>query len=84
MSESASQILQDRYLRFMLQMSMTKPSTKFLLVGGTTVQGQFQAVDSESNRFRVNDLQSPTGFYQRAIVRGSDVVLLEADLPQRS
>ncbi|RUP02631.1 hypothetical protein BC936DRAFT_140618 [Jimgerdemannia flammicorona] len=44
------------------------------------VKGTFVATDSENNRFRINGLQTPMGVYERAVIRGTDVDVLEIEL----
>lgn len=38
------------------------------------------ATDSESNRFRINNLQTPIGIYECAVIRGADVDVVEVKL----
>ncbi|KAI7906605.1 uncharacterized protein BX663DRAFT_497061 [Cokeromyces recurvatus] len=70
-------LLRDRYLQLWLNVTDTKPQCKFHLYGGTVVQGELIATDSENNRFRVNQLESPLGIYNKVIVRGTDVDWIE-------
>ncbi|KAG2205909.1 hypothetical protein INT46_002529 [Mucor plumbeus] len=62
---TASDILRDRYLQLWLNVVQNKPHATIHLH------------DSENNRFRVDDLKAPLGTYDRAIIRGNDINLIE-------
>ncbi|RUS18647.1 hypothetical protein BC937DRAFT_88496 [Endogone sp. FLAS-F59071] len=78
--ESALSILRERTLSFWLQATQQKPDVKARLFQGTTIEGTFVATDSESNRFRINNLQTPIGIYECAVIRGTDVDVVEVKL----
>ncbi|KAI8638551.1 hypothetical protein BD408DRAFT_422858 [Parasitella parasitica] len=76
MSE-ANDKLRDRYLQLWLNVVQYKPQATIHLHGNSTVHAKLYSTDSENNRFRVDELKSPLGTYDRAIIRGSDINLIE-------
>lgn len=52
----------------------------FLVHDKSHVVGTFKAIDAESNRVRVNQLQTPNGTYESAVLRGSDIEVIDFDL----
>ncbi|PHZ12503.1 uncharacterized protein RHIMIDRAFT_282299 [Rhizopus microsporus ATCC 52813] len=76
----AEEKLRDRYLQLWLSTIKESPTATFQLHGGITVQGKLRATDSENNRFRVDRLESPMGTYDRAVIRGTDINVIEWDV----
>lgn len=74
---SAREILRDRYLQLWLHVAQDTPHATIHLHGNTTVNAKLCSTDSENNRFRVDELRAPLGTYDRAIIRGSDIDLIE-------
>ncbi|KAF1798269.1 hypothetical protein V8B55DRAFT_1601392 [Mucor lusitanicus] len=74
---NAREILRDRYLQLWLHVVQDTPHATIHLHGNTTVNAKLCSTDSENNRFRVDKLQAPLGTYDRAIIRGSDIDLIE-------
>lgn len=74
---NAKDLLRDRYLQLLLQITKTQPQAVFDMYGGTCVDGQLCGTDAESNRFRVNQLQSPMGTFDKAVIRASDLNRIE-------
>ena len=74
---TASDILRDRYLQLWLNVVQNKPHATIHLHGNSTVNAKLCSTDSENNRFRVDDLKAPLGTYDRAIIRGNDINLIE-------
>ncbi|RCH88508.1 hypothetical protein CU098_010480, partial [Rhizopus stolonifer] len=71
---NAKDILRDRYLNLWLNVVKETPkATLHMHGGGGVVQGKLCAADSESNRFRVDELESHLGVYQKAVIRGDDI-----------
>lgn len=70
---NAKDALRDRYLQMWLQVVKNEPNATFEMHGGTKVEGQLCGTDTENNRFRVNQLQSPMGTLDKAVIRGSDL-----------
>ncbi|KAI9495179.1 hypothetical protein BDB00DRAFT_870634 [Zychaea mexicana] len=50
---------------------------KFTLYGNTAAQGTIKGVDSQTNRFVVRQLETPSGLYEKAVLRGDDVQAIE-------
>lgn len=73
----ANHILRDRYLQLWLNLIQQEPIATFHLHSNCTVQGKLCGTDSENNRFRVNQLKSPLGIYEKAVIRGTDVNRIE-------
>jgi hypothetical protein len=73
----SKEILRDRYLQLWLNVVQDQPDSTFHMHGNSIVQGKLCGTDSENNRFRVNQLQSPLGTYERAVIRGSDINMIE-------
>lgn len=69
--------LRDRYLQLWLHAVQEAPKTTWYMHGGSIVQGTLRGTDSENNRFRVDQLESPLGIYDRAIIRGTDIDMIE-------
>ncbi|KAI8047243.1 SMN complex, gem-associated protein 7 [Gilbertella persicaria] len=76
MSDS-KETLRDRYLQLLLHVTKEAPKATFYMHGGTTVQGNLRGTDSENNRFRVDQLESPLGLYEHAVLRGTDIDMIE-------
>lgn len=72
-----SDILRDRYLQLWLNVVQNKPHATIHLHGNSIVNAKLCSTDSENNRFRVDDLKAPLGVYDRAIIRGNDIDLIE-------
>lgn len=66
-------LARERYLALWLHVSTHKPEAEFDLYGGTKVKGRLVGTDSESNRFRVNNLETPMGVYKQGVLRSFDV-----------
>lgn len=73
----AKDILRDRYLQLWLNVVKETPKVKLHMHGGITVEGKLCATDSENNRFRIEQLESPLGVYQKAVIRGDDIDVIE-------
>jgi hypothetical protein len=71
------EVLRSRYLQFWVNVANDKPESTFLLHGNGSVQGKLVGTDSENNRFRVDQLESPLGTYNKAVIRGTDIHVLE-------
>ncbi|KAI8875792.1 hypothetical protein K501DRAFT_289211 [Backusella circina FSU 941] len=71
------EVLRSRYLRFWVNVANDKPDSRFLMHGHGSVQGKLVGTDSENNRFRVDQLESPLGMYNKAVIRGTDMNVLE-------
>ncbi|KAI9312721.1 hypothetical protein BX666DRAFT_2031027 [Dichotomocladium elegans] len=69
--------LRSRYLNFCHQIAQTHPRAQFTLPDKSRVQGNFVAIDSQANRIRVDHLQTPTGTLPHAVLRGTDVDVIE-------
>ncbi|KAI8388556.1 uncharacterized protein BYT42DRAFT_611588 [Radiomyces spectabilis] len=72
MSDNSTDPLRSRYLQFWLAMSQTAPKATVVMDGKTVVQGIFRGTDSENNRFRFDQLETPMGTYERTVLRGPD------------
>ncbi|KAI8386972.1 hypothetical protein BD560DRAFT_383383 [Blakeslea trispora] len=77
MNSSSDQKLRDRYLQLWLQAVQERPQATFYMQGNTVVKGILCGTDSENNRFRVDQLESPLGLYERAALRGTDIDRIE-------
>ncbi|KAL0079798.1 hypothetical protein J3Q64DRAFT_1851539 [Phycomyces blakesleeanus] len=75
MSDS-HQKLRSRYLSFWLNVTKEMPMATLEMHGNTTVQGKLCGTDSQNNRFRIDQLESPIGVYDHVVVRGSDSIQL--------
>lgn len=73
----SKEILRDRYLQLWLNVTQDQPDSLLHMHGNSVVQGKLCGTDSENNRFRVDQLQSPMGVYDRAVIRGSDINMIE-------
>lgn len=73
----AEEILRDRYLQLWLNVVNDQPNVTLHMHSNTLVQGKLCGTDSENNRFRVDHLQSPLGVYDKAVIRGTDVNMIE-------
>lgn len=74
---NANDQLRDRYLQLWLQTVHDGPRSTLYMHGGSVIQGTLRGTDSENNRFRVDQLESPLGTYDRAIIRGTDIDMIE-------
>ncbi|GAN05403.1 hypothetical protein MAM1_0090c04874 [Mucor ambiguus] len=74
---NAREVLRDRYLQLWLNVVQDMPHATIHLHGNTSVNAKLCSTDSENNRFRVDELEAPLGTYGRAIIRGSDIDLIE-------
>jgi hypothetical protein len=74
---NAEQELRDRYLQLWLQVVKDEPNATFHMYGNSIVQGKLCGTDSENNRFRVNQLESPIGTYEKVTLRGTDINRIE-------
>lgn len=74
---NAREILRDRYLQLWLNVVEDTPQVTIHLHGNSAVNARLCSTDSENNRFRVDELEAPLGTYDRAIIRGSDIDLIE-------
>ncbi|ORZ25926.1 hypothetical protein BCR42DRAFT_401224, partial [Absidia repens] len=72
--------MKDRYLSFWLSMNKLSPNTTLHLPQNTQIKGTYIGTDAENNRFRVDKLQTPMGVYERAVIRGTDVDMIEIQL----
>ncbi|OBZ82294.1 hypothetical protein A0J61_09656 [Choanephora cucurbitarum] len=77
---AAERQLRERYLDLWLQATQDKPHMTFYMHGHTQVKGVFCSTDSENNRFRVDQLASPLGLYERVTLRGTDIDRIEYSL----
>ncbi|KAI8147633.1 hypothetical protein BJV82DRAFT_596327 [Fennellomyces sp. T-0311] len=76
------ELQKSRYLHFFRAIAQGPDNkAEFVLCGNTCVKGCIMATDSQNNRFLVRDLETPTGLYEKAVLRGTDVELIE--IPQR-
>ncbi|KAI8332320.1 hypothetical protein BC941DRAFT_437243 [Chlamydoabsidia padenii] len=76
-----TELMKDRYLSFWLSMNTMQPTVDLHLPQNTLVQGIYKGTDAENNRFRIDKLQTPMGVYERSVIRGSDIDMLEIHLP---
>jgi hypothetical protein len=75
--EESRDILRDRYLQLWLNVIQDQPNATIYMHGNNIVQGKLCGTDSENNRIRIDQLQSPLGIYERAVIRGNDVNVIE-------
>ena len=50
---------------------------EFRLCGGRRVRGYITSTDSQTYRILVRSLETPSGLYEKAVLRGGDVDLIE-------
>lgn len=71
--EDERRAARERYLSLWLSVSKHQPVADFRLYGGTNVKGHLVGTDSESNRFRVDNLETPMGALKQGVLRSTDI-----------
>ena len=71
-------LLRSRYLGFWLTVSQHKPQADITFPQSTEpMKGQLIAIDSQSNRIRVDNLHTPTGNLPHSVLRFTDIDIIE-------
>ncbi|ORX60618.1 hypothetical protein DM01DRAFT_1380909 [Hesseltinella vesiculosa] len=66
-----------RYLSFWLQMNKLQPKVTLNMAENTSVQGIYKGTDAQHHRFQVDQLETPMGTIEHAVVRGNDIESME-------
>lgn len=74
-------LLRSRYLGFWLTVSQRKPQANITFPHSTEpLKGQLIAIDSQSNRIRVDNLNTPTGNLPHTALRITDIDTIEVPI----